>query len=169
VYARDGFLLFQKGGRTPPELQGLGPQGPGIPDGLEDSIRLPAGEGVEIVSLKFKPPLADLPRANTSMHIHWKCLKPIATDRGLTITLAGKSSEGTRTFRRTFHPCLGLFPTSLWKPGMIIADRYDFHLPFDPDEGTMIGFDWKDWLPEKENGPTSGGMSRRDSSPVAID
>ena len=108
---------------------------------------MPVGDDAEIAELQFGRPPADVPRANATALVYWRCLKPINTDRGCMVTIVNRSQAGARTYSRVLHPCRGLFPTSLWRPGMIIADRFDLLLPFDCSKGeTKIDFEWKELI-----------------------
>ena len=162
VYARDGFLLFAKGARKPDSLRPFGPQDARIIDEIKNPVHIPAWQEAEIIYLQFGGAPPGTPRANTALLVYWKCLKPIETDRACTITIVNESDEGTQTFKRRFHPCRGLFPTSMWRPGMIIADRYDMELPFDATKGKtrVAGFGWHDLLPQKRDPKDEGGQGK---------
>ena len=147
VYARDGFVLFRKGAARPRSLKPFGPQPPEILEKLAGRQPMPVGDDAEIAELQFGRPPADVPRANATVLVYWRCLKPINTDRGCMVTIVNRSQAGARTYSRVLHPCRGLFPTSLWRPGMIIADRFDLLLPFDCSKGeTKIDFEWKELI-----------------------
>ena len=145
VYAREGFVLFQKGAAWPADLKPFGPQPREVNQKLAGKQAMPVADDAEIAELQFGRPPVGVPRANAAVLVYWRCLKPISTDRGCVITIVNRSADGVKTFSRLFHPCHGLFPTSLWKPGMIIADRFDMLLPFDCSKGeTKIDFQWKE-------------------------
>jgi len=146
VYARDGFILFQKGGRVPHALAGFGPQDPHMLDKLPPADPIPVGDVTEIAHGEFGRPPPDVPSANVSVLVYWKCLKQMKTDRACALTIIEERDGEKSQFNGTFHPCRGLFPTSMWKPGMIIADRYDIDLPFELTEaGARFDFQWVNW------------------------
>jgi len=152
VFARDGFVLFRKGARRPPELQQLGPAGPRVLQQVQDRAGWKVGEEAEIIHVQFLPhseagrtgERRSSGRASSArLLVVWRCLKPIADDRGVLLTISRPSKGGSESFTRVCRPCGGLFPTSRWKPGMVILDRYEFRLPFDPSEGeTRLELNW---------------------------
>ncbi|NQT20132.1 MAG: hypothetical protein HQ592_10540, partial [Planctomycetes bacterium] len=163
VYARDAFVLFKKGARTPAALQLLGPYDGDVEDVVKGRAPVEGGDEARIVRLQLARSQVGAERTDLTVVLYWKCLEPIKTDRGFTITVACATPHDVKVFGRTFHPCLGLFPTSMWKPGMVIADRYDFRLPFDPGKGGMrLRFAWEKWQPRNEGRMVEGEGEKAD-------
>lgn len=151
VYAGDGFVVYRKGASMPDSLRMFGPQEL-TPGQLPAGQKLAVGSDTEILHLQFGQPPPGVRRANASVLVYWHCIAQPGADRVCRVTIRCRRGDGEGVFSRSLHPCRGLFPTSLWRPGMVIADRYDMELPFDPRAGEVdIALEWKQIVP-----PTDG-------------
>ncbi|MBL7224194.1 MAG: DUF2079 domain-containing protein [Candidatus Brocadiae bacterium] len=112
VFARDGFLIFEREGRSDlfkgylveavPE--GVWPEG-GTFDGFATLLGIgeaSAPGGIELT-------------------LYWRCEKP--TDRDLAVVLHFTCVDWRSARSWRYLPADGVLPTWMWKPGQIIADR----------------------------------------------
>ena len=143
VFARDGFVLFQKGAQRPAELQRLGPAAQDVIKQVAQRGGWKVGEDAEIVHFELRPCEVC---SNVDAVLVWRCLKTFPDDRGLLVTISRPTRGGTEAYGKVYRPCGGLFPTFMWKPGMVIYDRYHLRLPFNPlypsSGEPRLDFDW---------------------------
>jgi hypothetical protein len=72
------------------------------------------------------------------LQLEWSTLRPLATNYGISVRLL--DPEGQQRFARDTQPGYGFTPTSLWRPGERIGDRYVLPLPEDlaPGDGYAL-------------------------------
>ena len=59
--------------------------------------------------------------------LYWQALKPI--DKSYAVFVHLLDEDGVIELQRDTYPGLGNFPTVLWRPGEVFADRYTLHIP----------------------------------------
>ncbi len=63
----------------------------------------------------------------TTVTAYWQALKPI--DKSYAVFVHLMDDDGVIEVQRDTYPGLGNFPTQLWRPGEVFADRYMMHVP----------------------------------------
>ncbi len=58
---------------------------------------------------------------------YWQALKPI--DKSFTVFIHLIDGDGVIEAQRDTYPGLGNYPTPIWQPGEVFADRYTIHVP----------------------------------------
>lgn len=82
----------------------------------------------------------DVLRPSDVLHVtlYWQCLKPLSQDYTVFVHLLGQ--HDLIVAQRDAYPCLGMCPTTHWKPGEQFADPYILGVPvtaFTPDEAQL--------------------------------
>jgi len=67
------------------------------------------------------------PGGRLAVTAYWQALKPI--DKSYTVFVHLIDSEGVIEAQRDTYPGLGNYPTQLWPPGEVFADRYVVYIP----------------------------------------
>lgn len=101
------------GPRLPPEVAVLHPFGP--------EIRL------------YGATVAQAAADRLDVRLVWGARYPIATNYGISLRL--RDARGREVQVMDTQPGYGFLPTSLWRPGEMVTDRYEFPLPADLPQG----------------------------------
>jgi len=79
------------------------------------------------------------PGETVSITLYWQALQPIDDDALLYITLLGREWELAGSLNS--YPGWGTYPTSLWRPGEILRDRYQVTISPDARAPTLCRID----------------------------
>ena len=77
--------------------------------------------------------VAPLDPHRLAVHLTWSALRPVAANYGISLRLLDPA--GQQRVALDTQPGYGFLPTSLWRPGEVIADRYVLSLPDDLPPG----------------------------------
>jgi hypothetical protein len=79
--------------------------------------------------------VAQLDPQRLAVRLAWSAARPVAANYGVSLRLL--DAAGQLRVQEDSQPGYGFLPTSLWRPGELIADRYVLALPDDlaPGEG----------------------------------
>lgn len=92
------------------------------------SPRLDAEFGGAVRLLGYEvDPIGAYPGERVAVTLYWECLRPMDTDYSVFVHLL--DSNEVMIAQRDVYPGQGTYPTSLWSPGEILADRYVLALP----------------------------------------
>jgi len=108
------------------------PRGPSLPPDV--SVLAPFGPAIRLHAAA----VAQLNPHRLAVRLVWSAVRPVAANYGISLRLL--DADGQLRFQRDTQPGYGFLPTSLWRPGEIITDRYVLILPDDlsPDDGYYL-------------------------------
>ncbi len=97
-------------------------------------LNLPAGDGLSLLGIDAPQPQPGQP---WPVRLYWRADEAIARDWSVSLrpTLGGQplaQAAGGIVQQDLVHPVHGVYPTSRWQPGEVVADDYFFTLPADP-------------------------------------
>jgi len=84
-------------------------------------------EVIHLIGVTLQPSLPQNPASKLKVTFHWQAQQP--ADRAYTIFLQLLNEQGEVVGGWDSQPFNGLYPTSLWSPGEIIADTFTLPLP----------------------------------------
>ena len=84
------------------------------------------GDAVRLVGYEVDQSEAT-PGDTVTVTVYWQALKPI--DKSYTAFVHVVDGDGVIEAQRDTYPGLGNYPTVLWRPGEVFADRYAVHIP----------------------------------------
>ncbi len=102
-------------------------RGPSLPPG--DSILAPFGPAIRLHAATVAQPAPD----RLAVQLTWSAARPVEANHGVSLRLLDASGQ-LRVSLDT-QPGYGFLPTSLWRPGEMIVDRYTMVLPEDLPAG----------------------------------
>jgi hypothetical protein len=91
----------------------------------------------EIALLDATPVNAPGPGARVALIVHWQALRPLEADYTAFFHVLGPG--GVKLAQQDTMPGGSSLPTSRWRPGQVISDRYEAQLPAD----AAIGGDYR--------------------------
>lgn len=111
----------------------------------EGEIRTPQlvnfGNEIELRGISLRP-LVDWPAVFEVVY-YWRCVKTPATELRVFVHIT--DSSGRTVYQQDHWPQSGRFPTSAWKPGDLIRERYVLTLPGSLSGGTyQVRLGWFD-------------------------
>jgi len=108
------------------------PRGPSLPS--EASILAPFGPAIRLHAAVIAQPAPD----RLAVRLDWSVVHPVVANYGISIRLL--DAEEHPVFVMDTQPGYGFLPTSLWRPGELIADSYLLTLPApSPSQGEGRG------------------------------
>lgn len=93
----------------------------------------------EIALLSAQVTGSPRPGGLITLEVRWQALRPLAQD--YTAFFHAMGPDGKRHGQQDTMPLNGDLPTSLWRPGQVVADRYELQLAPDAPSG-----DYRYWL-----------------------
>ncbi len=105
------------------------PCGPSLPPDV--SVLAPFGPAIRLHAATVAQPTLD----RLAVRLAWSATRPVAANYGISLRLL--DADGQRRVSLDTQPGYGFLPTSLWRPGELVTDRYVLDLPEDltPGEG----------------------------------
>ena len=104
------------------------PRGPSLP--ADASVLAPFGSHIWLQAAAIAQPAPDRLMAQLT----WSAAKPIAANYAISMRLLNAQGDLVKQMDAP-HPGYGFRPTSLWRSGELITDRYALALPADLDPG----------------------------------
>lgn len=101
--------------------------GPPLPP--ETAVLHPFGPEIRLYGATVAQAAAD----RLDVRLVWGARYPIATNYGISLRL--RDARGQEVQAMDTQPGYGFLPTSLWRPGELVTDRYEFPLPADLPQG----------------------------------
>lgn len=96
------------------------------------TLHLPVGDGLDLAGIEIKQrPDGERP---WQVRLHWRAGEPVTQDWSVSVrpTVAGQplAQDGGGIVQQDLaHPVHGVYPTSNWQPGEVVADDYFLALP----------------------------------------
>ncbi|MCX7680870.1 MAG: hypothetical protein N2508_02695 [Anaerolineae bacterium] len=108
------------------------PHGPSLPS--DAPVLACFGPAIRLHSVAVTQPTPD----RLAVKLSWSAAQPIAANYGISLRLL--DSAGQTRVQFDTQPGYGFLPTSLWRPGELIGDRYLLALPDDlaPGDGCRL-------------------------------
>ncbi|RME36252.1 MAG: hypothetical protein D6793_06055, partial [Thermoflexia bacterium] len=101
--------------------------GPPLPP--EAAVLHPFGPEIRLYSAT----VAQAAPGRLTVRLVWGARYPIAANYGISLRL--RDATGREVAAMDTQPGYGFLPTSLWRPGEMVTDRYEFPLPADLPQG----------------------------------
>ena len=103
------------------------PRGPSLPP--DPSILAPFGPDIQLHSAT----VAQLDPERLSVRLAWSAARPVPANYAISLRLL--APDGQLRVAMDTQPGYGFLPTSLWRPGELVTDRYVLALPDDLPPG----------------------------------
>jgi 4-amino-4-deoxy-L-arabinose transferase-like glycosyltransferase len=91
------------------------------------SLSATFGDSIKLIGVTISPSPVPRPPSPLPVTFHWQSLQP--TDKPYTVFLQLLNEQGQVVSSWDSQPFNGLYPTTLWSPGEIIADTFSLPLP----------------------------------------
>jgi hypothetical protein len=98
---------------------------------LPDEVRL--GEAVQLLAAQHGAETLQ-PGDSLSITLYWRALAPVETSYTVYVQLIDEA--GVKAGQVDRLPCAGGCPTSTWRPGDLVGERYDLELRADAPPGS---------------------------------
>ena len=103
------------------------PRGPSLP--ADASVLAPFGPAIRLHAVT----ISQLAFERLAVRLAWSAVRPVAANYGISLRLL--DADGQLRFQMDTQPGYGFLPTSLWRPGELVTDRYVLVLPDDLSPG----------------------------------
>jgi hypothetical protein len=101
--------------------------------GIETRLQVNLGENIRLLGYHLPQAIAQAGQP-LSLTLYWQAGEPIEADLKVFVHLL--DGDGALRVQEDVRPRYGRFPTYLWMPGLVIADKHDISLPPDLEPGT---------------------------------
>lgn len=100
----------------------------------ETPILAPFGPAIRLYGATVRPMAPD----RLEVRLLWSSIRPVAANYGISLRL--RDAEGRDVVVMDTQPGYGFLPTSMWRPGEAVTDRYELTLPAGtpPGEGYRL-------------------------------
>ncbi len=99
------------------------PRGSSLP--ADSSVLAPFGPAIRL----YRATVDQRDPHRLAVRLVWSTTQPVASNYGISLRLL--DPDGERRVALDTQPGYGFFPTSMWRPGELIVDRYTLDLPQD--------------------------------------
>jgi hypothetical protein len=103
------------------------PRGPPLPP--DASVLAPFGPAIRLHAVTVSQSAPD----RLAVRLAWSTMRPVAANYGISLRLL--DADGQQRVSLDTQPGYGFLPTSLWRPGELVTDRYVLALPDDLPPG----------------------------------
>jgi hypothetical protein len=95
----------------------------------ESSVQAPFGRAIRLLGATISQPASD----RLAVRLTWSAVQPVAANYGISLRLLDDDDQAVVKFDT--QPGYGFLPTSTWRSGELVADRYTLALPQDLPAG----------------------------------